>query len=429
MPRLLASVCAIAAALLLALPGAAGAHAGLERSVPAADAQVDAPPAGVTVTFSAQVVAGADGIQVFGPDGGRVDRGGPAPAKGTELVQAITASAAGTYGVAYQVSSEDGHVITGSFRFHVGDAAAHVGDDAALEASRSAAEVDGTLRTAFSVTRFVEILALLVAAGGGIFACVLAPEWRPRFVVPALGVLLLAYVVGFFLNAAIVRGTGLGGAFSAAAIDATSASPFGLSLKIRAIVAVVALGPALLLRFGPPLSQPARWSLTLVFAAVAASLSITGHAVTTSPVALRMPLDVIHVVAAAIWLGGLVQLGLLAPFAGAHVESIARFSRTAFASVVALLATGTYATFAELGLHPSELSESTYARLIVAKLLLYVGTMPLAWNNMSAFAPQIRRRPDDAPRMLRQYVWRESALLLVVLALTVWLIATPQPPR
>ena len=70
---------------------------------------------------------------------------------------------------------------------------------------------------------------------------------------------------------------------------------------------------------------------------------------------------------------------------------------------------------------------SEYGRLVVAKLVLYLGTMPLAWNNMGAFVPQVRRRPEDAPRMLRQYVWRETALLVVVIALTVWLIATPQP--
>ncbi len=29
--------------------------------------------------------------------------------------------------------------------------------------------------------------------------------------------------------------------------------------------------------------------------------------------------------------------------------------------------------------------------------------------------------------MLRQYVWRELFLVIVIVALTVWLIATPQP--
>jgi copper transport protein len=273
----------------------------------------------------------------------------------------------------------------------------------------------------------VEVLALLVAAGGGLFACAIAPTWRPRLLVPAIIVLLLAYAAGFVINAAIVRGTGLSDAFSADALRATAETPFGRSLEIRAIVALVAFAPAVLLRYGPPLGPAARGATAVVFVGLAASLSITGHAVTTEPTLARLPLDMLHVVAAAVWIGGLVQLGFLARTASTRIDDIARFSRTAFASVVVLLATGIYATYAELGVHPAELLDSRYGRLVFAKLLLYLGTMPLAWNNMTAFVPNVQRRPDDAPRMLRQYVWREFALLVVVLALTVWLIATPQP--
>jgi putative copper export protein len=142
---------------------------------------------------------------------------------------------------------------------------------------------------------------------------------------------------------------------------------------------------------------------------------------------LRLPLDMLHVVAAAVWLGGLVQLAMLAPSAATYVAEIRRFSRTAFGAVVVILVTGAYATYAELGLAPHQLVDSTYGRLVAGKLLLYAATMPLAWNNMTAFVPRIERRPEDAPRLLRQYVWRETVLLVLVIALTVWLIATPQP--
>jgi copper transport protein len=245
--------------------------------------------------------------------------------------------------------------------------------------------------------------------------------------VPAVVVLLLAYAAGFVINAAIVRGTGLGDAFTADAMRATADTPFGRSLELRAIVAVVAFAPAVLLTMGPRVGAASRVALSLVFVALAASLSITGHAVTTEPTLLRMPLDMLHVIAAAVWLGGLAQLGYLTPFARTRVDDLVRFSRTAFTSVLVLLASGLYATYAELGLHANDLVDTRYGRLVLAKFVLYLGTMPLAWNNMTVFVPNVRRRPDDAPQMLRQYVWRELALLVVVLALTVWLIATPQP--
>lgn len=408
------------------VPATAGAHASLEASTPADGALLDAAPEQVELRFSGPVVAGPGTVQVFAPGGAELQSGAPTPRKGARIVQATSPTRErepGTYGVSYRVSSEDGHVVNGSFTFSVGEASEGRG----AAASRDAGSVDRSLQVALSVTRFVEVVALLVAAGGGLFACVVAPGWRPRLVVASIIVLLLTYAVGFLLTTAILGGGGIGDALAGEALAATAGTPFGRSLAVRASIALVAIGPALLLRHGPALAPAARHALALVFLGLAGSLSLTGHAVTTEPTWLRLPLDMVHVAAAAIWLGGLLQLAILAPFAQQWLDSIARFSRIAFASVVVLVLTGAYATYAELGTTWSQLVDSSYGRIIVAKLALYLGTMPLAFNNMTAFVPSIARRPDDAPAMLRQYAWREFALVLAVVALTAWLIATPQP--
>lgn len=417
----------LAMGVALLAPAIASAHSHVLFAEPADKAVVQDPPGQLRLLFSGNVTVQAGSIQVFDPDGHRVDRGAPStPGNGAHVTQRIAATAQGTYGVSYRVSSEDGHVITGTMTFSVGAAGAE--SDAARDATADAAHVDRGLQAAFSTTRFIEVLALLVAAGGGLFACLIAPGWRPRWVIGSLVVLLVAYGVGYVLNAALAHGDGLGGAFDLTAIRASADTPFALSVKIRALIAVVAIGPALVLRTQTDRLAPvARWLLAIIFAGLAASMSITGHAVTTSPIELRMPLDMIHVIAAAVWIGGLVQLPALAPIVHRHVDWIRRFSRTAFAAVVVILLSGTYATYAELDLHPHELVDSRYGRIILAKLLLYAATMPLAWNNMTAFVPNLEARMQDAPRMLRQYVWRELFLLLVVLGLTVWLIATPQP--
>lgn len=410
--------------LTLLLPAGAAAHASLERSTPEAESTVVDAPAEVELTFSGSVVAGSGSIVVFAPDEQDVAVGDPTPRKGTTITQRVEIEQPGTYGVSYRVSSEDGHVITGAFTFVVG---APSDGGGAADRALDAAAVDGSLQAAFSTVRFVEIAALLLAAGSGIFASLLAPGWRPRLLVSLLLIVLASYAAGYVVNTAIIGGTSVTEALSPDALGSTADTPFGMSMQLRAMVVGVALLPALLLRYGPPLPVAARWAVALVFAGTAASLSITGHAVTTEPTWLRMPLDMVHVAAAAVWIGGLVQLGFMGPFATAHVAAIARFSRTAGASVAVILLTGIYATYAELGLSVQQLVDSRYGRLILGKLILYAGTMPLAWNNMSAFVPQLRRRPEDAPQMLRQYVWREFALVIVVVALTVWLIATPQP--
>ncbi len=414
---------AIASVVLCALPASAGAHASLKTSNPTDGSIVEVAPGEVTLEFSGSVVAGPGTIQIFAPNEQNVETGAPTPAKGARITQAFDGSEPGTYGVGYRVSSEDGHVINGSFTFSVGAESEGGGADAAGDAGA----VDRKLQIAFSISRFVEIVALLLAAGGGLFACLIAPGWRPRLLVASIIVLLVAYAAGFVIDTAILQGGSIGDALDSDALGATADTPFGRSLKIRALIAVIALGPVLLLRANTTLPNGARYALATVFVGLAASLSITGHAVTTEPTWLRMPLDMIHVTAAAIWIGGLLQLAYLAPFATTYIDAITRFSKVAFSSVVVILLTGVYATYAELGTAFGELLDSTYGRIIVAKVALYLGTMPLAWNNMSAFVPQVARRPEDAPRMLRQYVWRELFLVIVVVALTVWLIATPQP--
>jgi methionine-rich copper-binding protein CopC len=103
---------------LVALPTAAHAHAHLVRATPADGSTVDAPPTELVLEFSGTVVAGKGSIHVFSPDEGEAQRGKPS-VSGPRVTQRLTSSAHGTYGVAYRVSSEDGHVITGTTSFVV----------------------------------------------------------------------------------------------------------------------------------------------------------------------------------------------------------------------------------------------------------------------------------------------------------------------
>lgn len=418
---------ALALLLQLALAGAAQAHVRLRSSEPATDSTVAAVPRSIVLHFSGPVEVGPGGIQVFDPAGKRVDMAVPRARRGDTVTQQLhLGDTEGTWSVSYRVASEDGHVVSGYVGFIVGSAG---GGSAARDASREAAHIPRSLQATFSAARFVEVLALLALAGGGIFVTAIAPGARPRLLGAALTLLLLAYAVGFAANAAILRGTGIVEAFTDEGMSATADTPFGRALTIRTAVTLVAIGPVLLLRSGTrPLPRAARWALALVFAGVAASLSITGHAVTTDPLEVRMPLDMLHVVAAATWIGGLMQLGLLRESVSEHPGWVRRFSRAAFGCVVLILVTGAVATWLELDSPaPADVLDSRYGRLVSAKLLLFLGTIPFAWNNMTAFVPSLEERPRDAPYMLRQYVVRELVLLVAVVAFTVWLIATPQP--
>ena len=108
-------------ALLAGGAAPAGAHATLIGTNPAADGVVDAVPEAVELRFDEPVELVDDAVQVFGPDGERVDRGTvDTQDAGATLVAPIDGGSQGTYTVAWRVTSEDSHTLSGSFVFHNG---------------------------------------------------------------------------------------------------------------------------------------------------------------------------------------------------------------------------------------------------------------------------------------------------------------------
>ena len=111
----------VALAALLLAPAVANAHSHVLFSEPADKAVVDTAPTQLRLLFSGNVSVQPGSIQVFDPEGARVDRGSPTtPGNAARVTQRLAATAQGTYGVSYRVSSEDGHVITGTLTFSVG---------------------------------------------------------------------------------------------------------------------------------------------------------------------------------------------------------------------------------------------------------------------------------------------------------------------
>ena len=105
---------ALAAPLLLA--GPAAAHTELVDSEPGRGATVRSSPAQVRLQFN-EPLARAVAVVVSGPDGQRVEQGG-AELEGDTVRQRLgPLSASGSYSVAYRVTADDGHPLTGRFAF------------------------------------------------------------------------------------------------------------------------------------------------------------------------------------------------------------------------------------------------------------------------------------------------------------------------
>lgn len=115
---LAAGLLALFAVFLPASP--VSAHDQLISTDPSADAVLEALPAEITFTFSAELLGdgGANEVQVTDAAGTALTDG-PAVVDGVTVTQALTGSASGPIAVLWRVVSSDGHPISGELAFTV----------------------------------------------------------------------------------------------------------------------------------------------------------------------------------------------------------------------------------------------------------------------------------------------------------------------
>ena len=176
----------------------------------------------------------------------------------------------------------------------------------------------------------------------------------------------------------------------------------------------------------------------------------TGHAVASEGVMLiwHVTIAALHLLAAGVWLGGLPLLAMLLTLAQradhASAERIAaeatrRFSALGLGSVLLLVMTGAYNTWALVGTIPALLG-TPYGQLLLVKLGLLLPLLGLATVNLWHFKPRLvrvvaaqqRRQTRETLRRLRRGVLCEvvlgAAILLIVGALGVTPPARHVPP-
>lgn len=105
--------------ILLVGAAPAPAHTDLVASSPAAQAELQQPPAAVTLRFSEPLLSGGAQVVARRKPGGRVSLG-PADVDGKQVSASWPAdSGGGEFVVAYRVVADDGHPIEGEFGFSI----------------------------------------------------------------------------------------------------------------------------------------------------------------------------------------------------------------------------------------------------------------------------------------------------------------------
>ncbi|MBX9801576.1 MAG: copper homeostasis membrane protein CopD [Caulobacteraceae bacterium] len=255
---------------------------------------------------------------------------------------------------------------------------------------------------AVSGLRWIQYLAAVAALGLPLFG-VLASGGRrsgpeSRLAIAAGLVLAFAAPGGLVAQTAMMAGGWRAGLDPAALGYVIQSTSLGMAHVIRAGLAVI--GVVLLLP-GPG-SRPGSTLAILAFAGAMASFAWSGHGAATEGSAglLHLTADIVHLIAAAVWLGALAGFCLLLarPRPG-DVEGTSR-ALTGFAvlgtgAVAALAITGTLNTFFLVG--PDGLGRimgSTWGVLLMVKLALFVLMLGLAAHNRFTLAPALSRALD-----------------------------------
>jgi copper transport protein len=401
---LLAAICA----LLLGPAASASAHATLVRTDPAHGAVLDAAPERVTFSFNESVIGVPTGIKVFDATGEEVDSS--ASVRGSELFVDLDEEVGdGTLVVVWRLVSEDGHPIGGSLSFSVG-APSDVVDvpSAGADAGTDAPFVLGLVRG-------LGYVGLLVAAGVAAFTVLFLPRdggadrSRSRLR-PVARVAAGIAALGWGLAVPLVALYQLG--LPASAI--TEGSTWSALAPAEYVVpAAVVAGLALAVGALPASAAPGRTRATLVLAGSVLAVTapaFTGHTRAATPEALVIGVDVLHLAAGALWLGGLVAIALvLGDLARGDSGAVVlgRFSTWAAALLAVLVVAGTVLAWRIAGSWDALLGSGYGALLLVKVLAALVAIAIAAWNRFALLprlrtAPRVRTEPPRRPALDRR---------------------------
>ncbi|QKW13819.1 FixH family protein [Verrucosispora sp. NA02020] len=482
----LAVLLGLLAAVVPATPAAA--HAVLLGTDPADGAVLATTPGQITLTFNEPVAVRPGGVRLL--DAAGEELSGDSRSVDTTVVLTVPPELpGGTYIVTFRVISADSHPVSGGFSFAVGapsSSAVAVPESSpgrGLDVLRQVFEALAYLGLLVSAGVLVFLLVLLRAdapvlrrrlrrlAAWSVGLTVLArlvlvpavPAWQdgrnldglvdPALWTAGLGaeeslssvLVLLGLGAAWWATAAAGPPPATPAAGPPPTTEAAGPPPTTEAVGLPPAPEAVGPAPATVVAEAPPTAEEPptavatgpgrRAALTAVaFAGVVlawGAVALVGHTRTYGPAWLVVPADVLHVVTAGVWLGGLAALAwTLARSAdlppGAAARTVSAFSRTAAVLVGLLGVAGALLGWRILGSWEA-LWGTAYGLALLTKVGLTVVVLAVAAHNRFRLVPRVvatdrDEGPPAAWRLLRRSVRWEAALLVGVVAATGFLV-------
>jgi copper transport protein len=481
-----AAMLAICFAMLCTAP-AALAHAQLLGTSPGSGATVAAQPKQVIFEFGESVSGTLGAVRVYDAAGNEVDDADVSHPAGNQHSLGVGLKPGlpdGTYTATYRVISADTHIVYGGLVFNIGHPSAASKVTIAGLIKRN--ESGRVTKIAFGAVRALDYLSIALLLGGLVFLAIAwlpalralasaEPAWQAssrafarrieRLLFAAVLLGFAVSVLGILLQGTSASGASLWTSIKGTVLSDTLQTRFGTVWAVRAVdwllLGALLLGARALRRDLVPTIRPAierpsgldgrltpppaRWMLAL-FVLAAAYLAVTpalaGHASIESPTWLFFPSDVLHVLAASVWVGGIACLLLALPAAtrelpGAErsrllLATLARFSPLALGAVVTIAITGVVQALIDVRSFDG-LLHTTYGALVIVKVGLLLALISLGWVNRERVIPVLRRivgseqTPGATGLLARRTMRGELVLMLCVFGVTAALISYTPP--
>jgi copper transport protein len=441
------------AGLLLLVPAqAAWAHAALLRTTPQASVTVNGSPSQVTLTYSEAVEPRFAVVSVTNAAGRQQTSGSPqaSPSDPDTLDVPVNKLAPGWYLVYWRVISADGHPVRGAFTFAVGPNPGPAPQFVIPSLSESAAT------PGLVTARWAAFLTIMLAVGLFSMRTLIArpaAATAPRAVRAleiAFGICLVAGLIAIPVYTVVTTASfALHPVFDLTqVVPLIRSSALGRALvDLEVVTALFGLAAAVAIRIDRGTGARSIAALLAMIGAVLAGGAmlavpgLAGHAAQTSPAALSLTFDWVHLVAGSLWIGGLAGLLVLLAFAGERraevlATSVPRFSKLAIASVLAVIASGVGASILHLPTLAT-LWQTSYGKAILVKVGLLCVALVLGGLNFARTSPRLvaaHKRKDaelgaSGAGLLRRNVTGEVLIVAGIVAAAMVLSSLPPPAK
>ncbi|HLG66088.1 MAG TPA: copper resistance protein CopC [Ktedonosporobacter sp.] len=433
--RLLLIAIPLALGLMLFFPLTSEAHAVLLRSDPARDAVLNEAPSQVRMWFSEDLNPTFSTASVMNSSNHRVDTGQAHVSSNDPREMDVQLSPnlpTSVYIVIWRTqSAADGHVLSGSFLFTVALPGDPVPTASGLNSGQTSASGGAATGQLDGPTLFSLIMITLVELGvvfwmgaqlWRTFVLQLAEDDQPeqaairqreeerferRFSLPALGVLFLANIgVLLGLSLSLTNGQWSQVFVPSNLIGLISHGQFGTYWIMRELVIVLAIAISVYTLLARQLAKGVRaalsWINLVLGLALLIAVALSGHAAAVSGSIATFAIlgDWLHLLAASLWVGGMmyiatIYLPVLQPDslierARSLLTTLPRFSPLAITGVIIMSLTGPLNATVHMTSW-DQLYTTAYGRALVVKVLLVGGLLLTSAIHVLRLRPQLAK--------------------------------------